>query len=572
MGRLTGEPTGRFVQRQLPLLTSSRFDVLVVGAGIHGLAIAYDAAARGLRTAMIDRGDLGAASSFNHAKTVHGGLRSLQTGDVLKARFSVLERRAIARIAPHLVAPLPFMLATTRKVTRTRLALRAAFVVDALVGYDRNRGVAPALRLPSGRVVSAGEYARAFAGYANPSATGGARWFDYQMAHADRLTFAFARAASEAGAVLATYTEARAPLVSAGRVRGISAVDVESGSSLEIAARLTINAAGSYARDWSQAFGAPLDYPLIRAMNVVTRREAGDVTLGAPTTDGRLLLLMPWMGRAMIGTSHSAEPVSPDAVSVPAQDLTAFLLEANQAFPGLDLTEDDVTIVHRGVVPARRDRHGRLGLMGHHLVRDHARDGVEGAVSVVGVKYTTARGVAEQVVDLAQAKLGLSVTPCSTGAVRLPGWTFESRDAEVAGARAHAAGAMLPECVDALVETYGTAWREIIDLCGADATLAAPLSGVRLPRAAVLHAIRHEMARTLADIVIRRTELGAAGYPGDAIVRECAGLAAREFGWDSPRADAEMDAVRAFYAPAAAPTTPVLQRVSPRSRPGVDPL
>lgn len=572
MGRLTGEPTGRFVQRQLPLLTSSRFDVLVVGAGIHGLAIAYDAAARGLRTAIIDRGDLGAASSFNHAKTVHGGLRSLQTGDVLKARFSVLERRAIARIAPHLVAPLPFMLATTRKVTRTRLALRAAFVVDALVGYDRNRGVAPALRLPSGRVVSAGDYARAFAGYANPSATGGARWFDYQMAHADRLTFAFARAASEAGAVLATYTEARAPLVSAGRVRGISAVDVESGSSLEIAARLTINAAGSYARDWSQAFGAPLDYPLIRAMNVVTRREAGDVTLGAPTTDGRLLLLMPWMGRAMIGTSHSAEPVSPDAVSVPAQDLTAFLLEANQAFPGLDLTEDDVTIVHRGVVPARRDRHGRLGLMGHHLVRDHARDGVEGAVSVVGVKYTTARGVAEQVVDLAQAKLGLSVTPCSTGAVRLPGWTFESRDAEVAGARAHAAGAMLPECVDALVETYGTAWREIIDLCGTDATLAAPLSGVRLPRAAVLHAIRHEMARTLADIVIRRTELGAAGYPGDAIVRECAGLAAREFGWDSPRADAEMDAVRAFYAPAAAPTTPVLQRVSPRSRPGVDPL
>ncbi len=117
--------------RDTSRLSATRFDVLVIGGGIHGLAVAYDAAQRGFATALVERGDFGSGSSFNHAKTVHGGLRSLQTGDIAKARFSILERRAMARIAPPLVTPLAFMMGTTRKLTRSTLAMRAGFLLDA---------------------------------------------------------------------------------------------------------------------------------------------------------------------------------------------------------------------------------------------------------------------------------------------------------------------------------------------------------------------------------------------------------------------------------------------------------
>ncbi|MEW5982028.1 MAG: FAD-dependent oxidoreductase [Acidobacteriota bacterium] len=542
------------MRRQPSLLSSSRFDVLVVGGGIHGLTIAYDSARRGLSVALIDRNDLGAASSFNHAKTVHGGLRSLQTGDLGKARFSVIERRAMARIAPHLVTPLPFMVATMRTPTRSRLALRAGFTLDALVGFDRNAGIPDGLRLPAGRLVSLSEYGRAYGPHAQPRATGGARWYDYQMPESDRLTLAFARAADQAGALLANYVEATTPLVAGGRVRGVAALDLESGKHLEIAARLTVNAAGAFARPWARALGGTLDYPLIKAMNVVTSRPAGHLALGAPTGDGRLLLLIPWKGRAMLGTSHSDAPVEPGASEVSADELVRFLDEANQAFPGLGLASVDVTLVHRGIVPAVRDRRGRLGLMAHHRIHDHGRDGVEGAVSVIGVKYTTARGVAERVVDLVQAKLGRAVSACRTAADRLPAWEFESLPAEIARAHSATTGLLQPELAAALVGTHGTAWRDVVDLCRRDPALAAPLGTSTVMRAVVVHAVRFEMARTLADVVVRRTGLGSAGYPGDDVTAECARLSAAELGWDEARIRREIDAVREFYAPVRQPS------------------
>ncbi|HOQ61191.1 MAG TPA: FAD-dependent oxidoreductase, partial [Vicinamibacterales bacterium] len=149
------------MRRDFSRLAGRPFDVLIVGGGIHGLAAAYDAAQRGFSTALVERADFGSGSSFNHAKTVHGGLRSLQTGDVRKARFSICERRAMARIAPHLVTPLAFAMATTRKLTRSTWALRAGFLADAAIGYDRNAAVPPGLRLPAGRVIGLQEYRRA---------------------------------------------------------------------------------------------------------------------------------------------------------------------------------------------------------------------------------------------------------------------------------------------------------------------------------------------------------------------------------------------------------------------------
>ena len=529
-------------------LTARRFDLLVIGGGIHGLAIAYDAAQRGLATALVERDDFGSGSSFNHAKTVHGGLRSLQTGDVAKARFSIRERRAMARMAPAMVTPLAFMMGTTRKLTRSRLAMRAGFFLDAAIGVDRNAGVEPHLRLPAGRVMGRSAYEAAYGASARAAITGVARWSDYHMPESDRLTLAFAQAAALHGAVLVNHAEAVGALVHDGRLRGVEVRDHLTGASIEVEARLTINAAGAACRPWMERFGSPPAFPLLKAMNLVTTRPAGPLALSAPTSGGRLLLIMPWHGRMLVGTSHSDQPAEPDDTRVYNAELEGFVDEVNSAFPALGLRAHEVTLVHRGVVPAVRNRRGVLGLMGHHRIHDHAADGVGGAISVAGVKYTTARGVAEQAVDLAVARLGAAVRPCRTGAERLPHWDFGSLDEEAARAAAETGGACPPGMVASLVATHGTAWRAVVGRALTDRAAAEPIAaGLLVPEAAVAHAIDEEMACTLCDVVVRRLPIGAGGYPGDEAVSRCGALMSARLGWDAGRLAAEIDAVRAFY-------------------------
>src|SRR5215813_7738907 len=129
------------MQRDVDRLTGRTFDVLVVGGGIYGLTIAYDCAQRGLSVALIERHDFGSGSSFNHLRTIHGGLRYLQTLDLGRARESIGERRTLARIAPSYVRPLPFVLPLKRSVMRGALAMRAGFVLDSLVAADRNDSI-----------------------------------------------------------------------------------------------------------------------------------------------------------------------------------------------------------------------------------------------------------------------------------------------------------------------------------------------------------------------------------------------------------------------------------------------
>src|SRR5712672_483652 len=227
--------------RDLDRLTGTTFDVLVVGGGIYGLAIAYDAAQRGLSVALVERNDFGSGSSFNHLRTIHGGLRYLQSLDIGRARESIRERRTTARIAPHAVRPLPFAVPLYRSLMRGKLAMRAGFALDRLVAFDHNRGVLPSHRLPGGRVVSRSHAAQRFPGLKRQGLTGAGVFYDYVTTEPDRFTFSFALAATEHGAVLANHVEAVAPLVdTAGgrRVVGITARDMLESRTLEIAARV----------------------------------------------------------------------------------------------------------------------------------------------------------------------------------------------------------------------------------------------------------------------------------------------------------------------------------------------
>lgn len=524
-------------------------DVLIAGGGIYGLALAAECASRGLSTALVEAEDFGSGTSFNLQKTAHGGLRSLQSGRLDRARESIRERRALARIAPWLLRPLPFLVGTYRSVTRGRLALRAAFALDAALGRDRNEGVPPELHLPAPRLVSRAAAARLFPGIRPEGLTGGAQWYDYQIVETDRLTFAFAEAADRAGADLVNHAEAAGALTAGSRITGLVVRDRLTGTTLEAPAAVVVNAAGWRGAEVMGLFGVTQDIPVVRAINLVTRRPARDLALAAPTKAGRMLTLVPWRGCALVGTGQTTTVVGSGDRGLSEGDVEAFVAEANEAFPALGLTRADVTLVHRGLVPAVVDSQGRASLRPSPIVRDHAVDGVPGAVSMIGVKYTTARGVAERTAGLIARRLGKPLRPSRSGTTPLPGAGLADHEA-LAIERAKRHGLDLPPAtIRHLTARYAERAAAIVDIIAGRRDLAAPVAaGVPTIAAEVVAAIRDEMALRLGDIVIRRTGLGDQGHPGADAIASCARLAALELGWDDARVAQEVADVERFYA------------------------
>ena len=478
-------------------LASAEFDLLVIGGGIHGLTAAYDAAQRGLSVALVERGDFGGATSFNHLKTIHGGLRYLQTADFARMRESIRERRAFARIAPRFVAPLAFVTPTSSSLTRNAAAMKAAFALDAIVGSDRNNDLPPSHHLPPGRLVSSDECRALVGADGEPVMRGGALWYDYETVQGDRLTLAFALAADARGAALANYVEAAGALMSGRTITGIKARDVFTNNTFDIRARAFVVAAGPWTSTFLSHAGVRRSWPLMKVMNLVTSRPARRAALAMPAKSGRALIMLPWQGRTLVGTGESTVEQPADAQQARRPEVSAFLAEINETFPGFNLDADEVTLVHRGIVPAvaAAKTAGGLSLLGHSKVCDHSADGVANLVSVVGVKYTTARAVAEQVTDLVFAKLGRPAVRCRTTETLLP--------------------------------TAGQS----------DAASANPIQ----------QAVEVEMAHTLADVVVRRTGIGAAGYPGDGAVHDHARTMKQLCGWSIERTSSEIAALKRFY-------------------------
>ena len=480
------------LHRNLHDLTTRTFDLLVIGGGIYGLTVAADAAQRGLSVALVERGDFGSGTSFNHLRTIPGGLRYLQTLDLPRARESVRERRTLARIAPWAVAPLPFVLPLYRSLAKGKMAMRCGFALDRIVAHDRNDGLPASHTLPGGRVIGRAEAQATYPDLQPLDITGAAVWYDYVTVEADRLTLGWALSAGAHGAILANYAEATALGVDGRHVSGATIVDRLDGTEHQIAARTVVNATGGGIDRLLEPLGAGVGLPVLQAVNLVTSRPGPAAAIGGRSLSGRNLFLVPWRGRALFGTWESPSTCAPGDLTIAPAHLDAFIAELNQAFPLWNLTRGDVTLVHRGTVPARV-RSGRPPTLdGGERVYDHAASGLTGLVSVAGTKYTTARAVAERIVDRLLPSLG----------------------------RPHVASA----------------------------TASTPLPHVSLDADALLrHAATSEMVCTLADAVVRRSTLGALGCPEAPALDAAAAVVGDALGWDADRRRKEIAGVRSLY-------------------------
>jgi glycerol-3-phosphate dehydrogenase len=550
------------MKRDLVRLEQQPFDLVVVGGGIYGACIARDAALRGLSVALLEQGDFGQATSANSLKIIHGGLRYLQDGNPRLVRLMARERTAWLRIAPHLVQPLPCLMPTTRQLSRSRLIMAAGVRLNDALTYDRNREMEAAQEIPAARLLSRDEFLRLLPSVPAEGVTGGVLWHDAQVTNTERLLLAVLASAAAAGAALANYVEVTGLLRSGDVVSGVAARDKLSGEELVVRAQLVLLCAGGWTGSLLERFGLPqkeeAPQPSL-AINIVTRQLSADYAFALPVTSApeaagvrapRTLFVVPWRQYSIIGTLHRPWQAGHEPCSAVDEDTVAgFLTAINTAYPAARLTLADVRHVHAGFLPAYAGNgpESDVRLLRESQIVDHQEsDGINGLVTVHGVKYTTARHTAEQVVDLALQKLDRERQPCITDQVPVDGGEIGQLKAFLSRTEQRAPGWLSQESLRHLASNYGARLERILLCAEENPAWRRPVSSESPVLAAeIVHAMREEMALKLADVVLRRTILGAAGPPAMPVVESCAAVMAELRGWSDRQCREEIDDVYA---------------------------
>jgi len=557
------------VKRDLSELSNGTYDLLIVGAGIYGAAAAWDAVLRGLSVVLIDKGDFGGATSSNSLKIVHGGLRYLQQLDLKRMRESIRERRTLMKIAPHLVHPLPCIMPTYGHLMKGKEIMRIAMWMNDLVSFDRNRLSDPEKRIPRGRIVSRDECLHLLPGFEKTNLNGGAVWYDAQMFNSERLLFSFVLSAYGAGARVANYVKTTDFIMTGRQVRGVKARDLLTGEELDIQAKIVLNTSGGWVDNLlSRLNSSPprQRFLLSTAMNlIINRKLVSDYAAGVNAEfeytrpngkiyrGTRVLFATPWRGYTIVGTYHRPYIGEPDEMHVTEKEIHDFLKEINSAFPGYSIQREDVVFFHKGFLPMDgvNSKTGEVELTKHYRIYDHSsEDGVDGLISVLGVKYTTARDVAERAVDFVFKKLNRR-NPGSTSHEKvLAGGEIGKFNEFLSEVRKENRDGLNNKIVRHLVYNYGSNYKHILEYRKENSEYGETLPGSsEVLKAEVVHAVREEMAQKLSDVVLRRTDLGSAAPPLHNTLESCALIMGKELGWDKKRIKKEIDEVKNIYSP-----------------------
>jgi glycerol-3-phosphate dehydrogenase len=547
------------MQRDLSTLAERTYDLAIIGGGINGAATAREAALRGLKVALVDARDFSSGTSSRSSKLIHGGLRYLEQFDFKLVHESRTERRTLLALAPHLACPLPFVLPIYRGDPYYPLKIRVGLSIYDLLG---NLG-----RADRHRMLSREEALRLIPALRSENLRAAAVYYDSETDDA-RLTLEMILAAAERGATVANYAEIHALETSApGQSPEIVSGEVEdrlTGRRYELAARFWVNAAGpwvDHVRALLPGFDGTKTVRLTKGTHLILPGVDPDHALFAailpgdlPAQAGRIFLMLPWHGHALLGTTDTDFDGDPANVQPDRADAD-YLLGAVNRVLRQPLTVRDVLGSFAGL-RALAIEPGRSPSENTREYRFHEEPGIKNFVSICGGKLTTARALGEKLVDRITAQLGAATASAQASRTTpLPGGNtgpFEDfvRKATDEARKDFGVPAQIAERI---VRTYGSRWQQVLGPIRESPALAEPLAGnPPLLTAEVQFAVRHEMAANVEDFLVRRSGLN---WLAACSLREAAPtvaeILARELGWSPERRQASLAVfARCCYAPA----------------------
>jgi glycerol-3-phosphate dehydrogenase len=491
-------------RRDLARLSSPAFDLLVIGGGSIGTAVARDAALRGMSVALVDREDFGAGTVTRSTRLIHGGLRYLELYDFRLVREALRERETLLRIAPHLVRPLPFLTPIYRGDRWSPLTVAAGMLLYDLLSYDKS--------LPPHRFLNVRETLLAEPGLRREGLLGGAMYYDAQVASPERLCLAQARSAAQAGAACANHLKIVRLLEEGDRIVGAEAEDALTGQRIRIRAKATVNATGPWAGEIAPA---PNGSPRLRrtqGVHLIAPRMTDHAIVLLAERDGRVFFVVPWRDRTMIGTTDTDFSGDPGEARSSEEDVRYLLEETRRVFPQANLSRIDACFAGvRPLLPIANASESQVTR--EHRIVDHAEEGRPGLISVFGGKITTARDIAEGIVDLVAKQLG-NAAPCRTARLPVAGGDLRASMEETVDALIRRGAPK--EVAEAWAADYGSEAFRVAEILRAE---TQPEKRGGLPKeidpalaARCLYAVREEMAVTVPDLLLRRT---LRGYEAD---------------------------------------------------------
>jgi glycerol-3-phosphate dehydrogenase len=536
--------------KALEAIAGERFELVVVGGGITGAGVALDAASRGYSVALLERDDYASGTSSRSSKMVHGGLRYLQNFDLGLVREALIERQLMVQLAPHLVYPTPFVvpsfaderrqrglgiglnmydvMATTR-IGRSRREIRAAKEQDEELYWSPDRH----------RTIDRDELLELVPALERRDPQDAYLFYDCQTDDV-RLVLTVLGEAERFGAAMLNGTEVTGVLTRGGRACGVACVDAEAGEQFEVEADNVVNATGVWADRIRSEVIEEEDVPRIapsRGTHLLLDRadlSTGSAACIVPAGEGRAIFALPWYGRTLVGTTDNDFDGDVDRPR-PADGDLEYLLEAINSFFGLALGRADLVGAYAGVRPLISTGDPRKSVDISRKAELYETS--SGMLTITGGKLTTWRRMAKQTVDRLVER-GAREAPCHTAEIPLG---MEARPVDL-----DAPEGVGGEAVDQLAFRYGHAARRVLELARERPQLAAPIVPGRPDLLAeVAIAARDEQARSVADVLLRRTRLGLLAAPqlrDAAAVRPVAEAIGRELGWSRRRVRREAEA------------------------------
>jgi glycerol-3-phosphate dehydrogenase len=531
-------------------IAGKRFEVVVIGGGITGAGVALDAASRGYSVALLERGDYAVGTSSRSSKMIHGGLRYLQNLDLGLVREALLERQLMVQLAPHLVYPTPFVvpsfaterrdrklgmglnmydvMATTR-VGRSRREMRSSKEADEDFYWSPDRH----------RTIGRDELLELVPSLAPRDPNDAYLFYDCQTDDV-RLVLTILGEAERFGAVMLNGANVTEVLSRDGRAAGVAAVEAESGERFEVEAVNVVNATGVWADRVGPEVVEEEDVPRITpscGTHLLLDRQdlsTGSAACIVPAGEGRHIFALPWYGRTLVGTTDNDYDGDIDRPR-PGEADVEYLLDAVNAFFGTSLGDRDLVGAYAGVRPLLSTGDPKKSVDISRKAELYETS--SGMLTITGGKLTTWRRMAKQTVDRLVEREGRDAT-CHTAEIPLG---REARPEEL-----EAPEGVGEEAVAQLAFRYGYAARTVLELAREKPKLAAPIVPGRPDLLAeVAIAARLEQARSVADVLLRRTRLGLLAAPQlrdvDA-VRPVAEALGEELGWSRRRVKREAEA------------------------------
>jgi glycerol-3-phosphate dehydrogenase len=501
--------------RDFATIENTNYDLIIIGGGVNGAATARDAALRGIKTILLEKGDYAGGTSSWSTRLIHGGLRYLEYFEFSLVRESLREREVLLRTAPHLVNPLMLTVPVYGDRSRPYWKISAGMLLYDLFSYDKT--------LPSHRMLPKQKFHQLFRYLDQEGLKGGAQYYDGQAVYAERLCLENIIAATEAGATCLNYTEVTGLIREGERISKLQCEDQLTGETFTVQGSdraVIINTSGPWVDEVCKR-GQQDQQPVpIGEKRKIGGTKGSHVIVppfsGAPDTalyveaksDGRPFFIVPWLGMYLIGTTDLPFQGTLDRVKADNEEIDYLLQETNLIIPSAQLTRKDVKFTYSGVRPLPYTGGQKPGSVTRkHILYDHQGEGVNNLISLIGGKLTTFRHVGEELVDAVCKKQKRTTPPCPTLNTPFPGAILKSDDRIKEAVNTYRDRVSLPT-FDHLFTLYGARATEVLKLTEEAPDLAEPITPY-LPdiKAQIVYAVRHEFAHTLVDILRRRTTI-----------------------------------------------------------------